>query len=423
MDKEQPINIEELLNTGSVRRSLPMTRAAVTFKTMITQWDVYMTVGFYEDWRVGEVFVCVGKVGHTLREAINSWARAVSLLLQAGEPLEIVIQKFSETNFEPQGFTTDEEINNAKSIIDWVSKKLRRYADPLKNDLRFSKMEYLIHKGESQRAGQGGPAGEGRNESRFSDGEQGRAVQQGKAGIESMPYSKKPCAVCERMMRLPKGGICSRCQRILHEQADVEYIKKIKSNRPGNSSVGEVPVEKYNEMWVAYQERQTITQVAKSVDGIGKDAAKKYIERGDPKRGLRPLRARFIEVQQRAQKKADYTAADARRESLIIARRYEQQIGMHLKDREYIIEKKDKATGKKKKEVRLKKKTEFPKTLSSEIDKTARLKQFLLGEEDSRIKIVDEFDGYTDEELEHYIKTGEEPLRFKTKTKTEGDTD
>jgi len=44
----------------------------------------------------------------------------VSLALQYGVPLQVLVDKFSHTRFEPSGFTGNPNIPIAKSIIDYI---------------------------------------------------------------------------------------------------------------------------------------------------------------------------------------------------------------------------------------------------------------------------------------------------------------
>jgi ribonucleoside-diphosphate reductase alpha chain len=51
---------------------------------------------------------------------MDSFATAVSLALQYGVPLQVLVDKFSHTRFEPSGFTGNPKIPIAKSIIDYI---------------------------------------------------------------------------------------------------------------------------------------------------------------------------------------------------------------------------------------------------------------------------------------------------------------
>jgi len=78
-------------------------------------------------------------------------------------------------------------------------------------------------------------------------------------------------------------------------------------------------IDKYDRMWEAYQVEQTAHYVSK-MTGVSRATARKYIEQGDPKRAMRPLRERWIQVQTTAQQRNDYDLAKARQETMAVAR-------------------------------------------------------------------------------------------------------
>ena len=51
---------------------------------------------------------------------MDSFATAVSIMLQYQVPLEVLCKKFSNSRFEPSGFTTNPEVPTAKSIMDYI---------------------------------------------------------------------------------------------------------------------------------------------------------------------------------------------------------------------------------------------------------------------------------------------------------------
>src|SRR5207249_4550286 len=80
----------------------------------------YITVGLYEDGRPGEIFLKMAKEGSTVSGLMDSFATTVSVALQYGVPLRDLINKFAHVRFEPSGFTGNQEIPIAKSIIDYI---------------------------------------------------------------------------------------------------------------------------------------------------------------------------------------------------------------------------------------------------------------------------------------------------------------
>src|SRR5215831_12469770 len=104
----------------AVRRRLPDERKALTHKFSIGGHEGYLTVGMYEDGQPGELFCVMAKEGSVVSGLMDSFATAISLSLQYGVPLKVLVDKFSHTRFEPSGFTGNPHIPIAKSITDYI---------------------------------------------------------------------------------------------------------------------------------------------------------------------------------------------------------------------------------------------------------------------------------------------------------------
>jgi ribonucleoside-diphosphate reductase alpha chain len=102
------------------RRRLPDERRAITHKFSIGGHEGYMTVGMYDDGMPGELFVVMAKEGSVVSGLMDSFATSISMALQYGVPLHVLVDKFSHTRFEPSGFTGNPEIPIAKSITDYI---------------------------------------------------------------------------------------------------------------------------------------------------------------------------------------------------------------------------------------------------------------------------------------------------------------
>ena len=108
-----------------VRRRMPAERESITHKFSIAGQEGYITAGKYEDGTVGEIFLTdIGKEGSTLRGMMNAFATAVSIGLQYGVPLEVLVNKFSYMRFDPEGMTKNQEIPFAKSMPDYIMRWL-----------------------------------------------------------------------------------------------------------------------------------------------------------------------------------------------------------------------------------------------------------------------------------------------------------
>lgn len=102
------------------RERLPDTRQSITHKFNIAGHEGYLNVGLYPDGRPGELFITMAKEGSTVGGLMDSFGTAISMSLQYGVPLEVLVNKFGHTRFEPMGHTTNPDIRMAKSVVDYI---------------------------------------------------------------------------------------------------------------------------------------------------------------------------------------------------------------------------------------------------------------------------------------------------------------
>jgi ribonucleoside-diphosphate reductase alpha chain len=102
------------------RERLPHTRRSLTHKFDIQGHEGYINVGFYPDGRPGELFITMAKEGSTIGGLMDVLGTAISIGLQYGVPLEVFVNKFAHSRFEPAGFTKNSDIPIAKSIADYI---------------------------------------------------------------------------------------------------------------------------------------------------------------------------------------------------------------------------------------------------------------------------------------------------------------
>ena len=102
------------------RRRLSDERQSITHKFSIGGHEGYLTVGLFEDGKPGEIFITISKEGSTLSGLMDCFATMVSLSLQYGVPVKVLVNKFSHTRFEPNGITNNKDIRFAKSIVDYI---------------------------------------------------------------------------------------------------------------------------------------------------------------------------------------------------------------------------------------------------------------------------------------------------------------
>jgi ribonucleoside-diphosphate reductase alpha chain len=104
----------------AVRHKLPEERLSITHKFEVGGHEGYITVGLYKDGLPGEIFIRMAKEGSTVSGLMDSFATAISLALQHGVPLKLLVEKFAHTRFEPSGWSKTPEIGFAKSIMDYI---------------------------------------------------------------------------------------------------------------------------------------------------------------------------------------------------------------------------------------------------------------------------------------------------------------
>ncbi len=102
------------------RRRLPDERPAITHKFSIAGHEGYITVGMFEDGTPGEIFIVMAKEGSIISGLMDAFATAISMTLQYGVPLKVLVDKFSHVRFEPSGFTGNKDIPIAKSVLDYI---------------------------------------------------------------------------------------------------------------------------------------------------------------------------------------------------------------------------------------------------------------------------------------------------------------
>jgi ribonucleoside-diphosphate reductase alpha chain len=109
----------------AVRHKLADERLSVTHKFNIGGHEGYITVGLYKDGQPGEIFITMAKEGSTVSGLMDSFACAASIALQHGVPLKLLCEKFAHTRFEPSGWSTNQDIGFAKSIMDYIFRWLQ----------------------------------------------------------------------------------------------------------------------------------------------------------------------------------------------------------------------------------------------------------------------------------------------------------
>lgn len=108
----------------ATRQSLPVTRESITHKFAIERHEGYLTIGLYPDGTPGEIFIKMAKEGSTISGMCQAFCRAFSLALQFGLTIEEAVRRFKGMRFEPLGATSNPDIPECSSIVDYVARYL-----------------------------------------------------------------------------------------------------------------------------------------------------------------------------------------------------------------------------------------------------------------------------------------------------------
>ncbi|MEM7229929.1 MAG: hypothetical protein AAF432_14060 [Planctomycetota bacterium] len=118
------------------RNVMPDTRQSVTHKFSISGHEGYLMIGIFGDGQPGEIFVKMAKEGSTLSGLMQGFCRAFSLALQYGLPLQDAVDRYRGMCFDPMGPTSNPEIPEASSILDYVARFLELHFIERATDLR-----------------------------------------------------------------------------------------------------------------------------------------------------------------------------------------------------------------------------------------------------------------------------------------------
>jgi hypothetical protein len=108
----------------ATRQSLPTTRDSVTHKFSVARHEGYLTIGLYPDGSPGEIFIKMSKEGSTISGMCQAFCRAFSLALQFGLTVDEAVVRFRGMRFEPMGSTSNPDIPECSSIVDYVARYL-----------------------------------------------------------------------------------------------------------------------------------------------------------------------------------------------------------------------------------------------------------------------------------------------------------
>jgi ribonucleoside-diphosphate reductase alpha chain len=109
---------------SATSRQLPKSRSSRTTSFTVGGAEGVITAGEFEDGEIGEIRIGLGKQGSTLAGVFEGFNVIVSLALQYGVPLERMVEKLTNLSFEPNGLTDDPDVRMAKSLFDYMFRRL-----------------------------------------------------------------------------------------------------------------------------------------------------------------------------------------------------------------------------------------------------------------------------------------------------------
>lgn len=168
-----------------VREILPPRRKGYTQRVTIGgEGNIfYHTTGENQDGDVREIFVTGGdKEGTPFRSIMNCFAKAVSIGLQYGVPVEVMIESFTHVHFPPNGLVYGHDhIRFAHSLVDYMLRDI---------GIRYRNMRHLGHA--------------------FSKDSNDSSDSQSKEEQKYSGYSGDVCSHCGSF-RMVRDGACMCC--------------------------------------------------------------------------------------------------------------------------------------------------------------------------------------------------------------------
>ncbi len=187
------------------RRRLPDERKSITHKFSVGGHEGYITVGMYEDGSPGEIFITQAKEGSFVSGLMDAFATAISMALQYGVPLSVLCNKFTNTRFEPQGFTNNKKIPMAKSVMDYIFKWLAIKFLPKEECSKFMDAQFA---GDADSDEQETPITAGAKNAKSEESQKSKIEEREK--VVFVQQSDAPnCSECGNIM--VRNGNCYKC--------------------------------------------------------------------------------------------------------------------------------------------------------------------------------------------------------------------
>jgi ribonucleoside-diphosphate reductase alpha chain len=102
----------------------PGVRSGYTLNWAVGDMEGILIANAHPDGTLREVFVHVGKHGSTLAGLLEAWATTLSVGLRNRLPLQLYLDHLADTGFIPAGMTNDHDLPHARSVIDYLIRRL-----------------------------------------------------------------------------------------------------------------------------------------------------------------------------------------------------------------------------------------------------------------------------------------------------------
>ncbi|MCL2851900.1 MAG: vitamin B12-dependent ribonucleotide reductase [Defluviitaleaceae bacterium] len=110
-------------------------RSAKVHEAQIDNLRLYITASYYEDGRLGEIYISSGRQGTLTKGLLESLSQTISEMLQYGVPPSDIARMYRGQKFEPSGYVTGHPyIKFVDSISDLISKVI---------DIELGNFEYV----------------------------------------------------------------------------------------------------------------------------------------------------------------------------------------------------------------------------------------------------------------------------------------
>jgi ribonucleoside-diphosphate reductase alpha chain len=114
---------EKVTKSHPIRTKPTGIRQAHVHEAEIGGLKLYITASFYEDGKLGEIYVSAGRQGSLVKGLLDSISTTVSEMLQYDIPASDIARMYRGQKFEPSGFVSGHPyIKMADSISDLISK-------------------------------------------------------------------------------------------------------------------------------------------------------------------------------------------------------------------------------------------------------------------------------------------------------------